>query len=262
MISFNIRPDAPLVYSEEYLIRSYHVDRYRKLTIQQLCSFFQDIAGNHTDACGVGWEVMQEARLFWVLSRLKISVKSFPEWRERILIRTWSNGLDGLMAVRHFQVLDDNGAELVRAVSMWLMVNADTRRLVRPEGYMENFPLRTERLFDKNPTKIVALETPLRFESSRVLYTETDMNQHMNNVSYIDRIMNCFDPDFLKLKQISTFEINFLKEAIPGELILVQQQQLENGAFLHNIVQHETGHEMVRTFTEWTSKELINQYNA
>jgi medium-chain acyl-[acyl-carrier-protein] hydrolase len=253
MITFNIHPDAPIVYSEKYLIRSYHVDRYRKLTIQKLCSFFQDIAGNHTVACGVGWEVMQEAQLFWVLSRLKISIIKFPEWRDRIVIRTWSNGLDGLMAVRHFQVLDEKGEELVRAVSMWLMVNTTTRRLVRPEGYMENFPLHRERLFFENPDKIEGLNEPVRFEPARVLYTETDMNQHMNNVSYIDRIMNCYNPDYLSHMQIEAFEINFLKEAIPGESIVVQQEQTRPDTFLHNIVQSESDKEMVRTYTIWKS---------
>ncbi|MBN2805061.1 MAG: hypothetical protein JXR22_00240 [Prolixibacteraceae bacterium] len=254
MMKFHIHPEAPVVYSEEYLIRSYHVDRYRRLTIQKLCSFFQDIAGNHTVACGVGWEVMQEAQMFWVLSRLKISIHKFPEWRDRIVIRTWSNGLDGLMAVRHFQVHDESGQELVRAVSMWLMVNTSTRRLVRPEGYMENFPLNRERLFDELPDKIEGLKGPISFEPARVSFTETDMNQHMNNVSYIDRIMNCYDPDFLADQQIETFEINFLKEAIPGESIVVQQEQTGPGTFLHNIVQHESGKEMVRTHTVWKTK--------
>lgn len=251
MTIFNIHPEAPLVYTEEYLIRSYHVDRNRKLTIQKLCSFFQDIAGNHTVACGVGWEVMQDAQLFWVLSRLKIEVHKFPEWRDRIVIRTWSNGLDGLLAVRHFQVLDEQGYELVKAVSMWLMVNTDTRRLVRPEGYMENFPLHPERLFDKNPNKIPGLKEPIRYEPVRVSFTETDMNQHMNNVSYIDRIINSYDPDFLNDKQVESFEINFLKEAKPGDLIQVQQEKVSKDNFLHNIIHSTTSAEMVRTQIIW-----------
>lgn len=251
MTTFNIHPNAPLVYSEEFIIRSYHVDINRKLTIQKLCSFFQDIAGNHTVACGVGWEVMQQEQLFWVLSRLKIEVKKFPEWRDQITIRTWSNGLDGLLAVRHFQVLSEKEVELIKAVSMWLMVNTENRRLVRPQGYMHDFPLNTERLFDENPGKIKELSNPVRFEPAAVSFTETDMNRHMNNVSYIDRIINTFDFDFLMSHQISKFEINFLKEVVPGESIVVQCEKVSENSFLHNIVHEASGLEMVRTKMEW-----------
>lgn len=251
MTTFKIKPDAPLVYSEDFTIRSYHVDINRKLTIQKLCSFFQDIAGNHTVACGVGWEVMQDEKLFWVLSRLKINVTKYPEWRDQITIKTWSNGLDGLLAVRHFQVLSETGEELIKAISMWLMVNSETRRLVRANDYMRDFPLNSERLFESNPEKLEAVEVPVKFAVQAVSYTETDMNHHMNNVSYIDRIINTYEHEFLLSHQISDFEINFLKEAVPGELIFVQQQRISELESLHNIVQEEGGREMVRTRISW-----------
>ena len=251
MAKFNINPNAPLVYSEEYTVRSYHVDINRKLTVQKLCSFFQDIAGNHTVACGVGWEVMQNESLFWVLSRLKIKVNKYPEWRDEITIRTWSNGLEGLFAVRHFQVLSANGEELVKAVSMWLMVNTETRRLVRADEYMRDFPSNNERLFDTSPEKLEGLTNPVRFDPYPVSYTETDMNHHMNNVSYIDRIINTYDIEFLMSHEISAFEINFLKEATPQELIVVQQQRLSNLVFRNNIILADSEKELVRTVITW-----------
>ncbi|MDA3929879.1 MAG: thioesterase, partial [Prolixibacteraceae bacterium] len=248
---FKINSDAPLVYSEKFIVRSYHVDINRKLTLQKLCSFFQDIAGNHTVECGVGWEIMQAENVFWVLSRLKIEVTEYPEWRDEITIKTWSNGLDGLLAIRNFQVIDSSGNELVKALSSWLMVNTKTRRLVRPEGYMNDFPLCNDRLFTDNPGKIAALKEPINFDSSPVLYTETDMNQHMNNVSYIDRIINSFSIDFVTKHKLSEFEINFQKEAVPGEILNVQQQEIGNNEFLNSIVQSEKGKEMVRTKMKW-----------
>ncbi|MFA9391064.1 MAG: acyl-[acyl-carrier-protein] thioesterase [Prolixibacteraceae bacterium] len=251
MTTFKINTDAPLVYSEEFTVRSYHVDINRRLTIQKLCSFFQDIAGNHTVACGVGWEVMQDENLFWVLSRMKIEVNKYPEWRDQITIRTWSNGLDGLMAVRNFQVLSAKGEVVVKAISQWVMVNTETRRFVRADDFMRDFPLNAERLFENNPGKIEALKEGVKFGASEVSFTETDMNRHMNNVSYIDRIVNTYESEFLLSHQICDFEINFMKEAVPCESILVQQQKLSETEFLNNIIQEEGGKEMVRTKIVW-----------
>lgn len=251
MSTFSIIDDAPMVYAETFQIKSYHVDVHRRLTLPKLCSFFQDIAGNHTIACGVGWELLQQANIFWVLSRLKIEVNRFPEWRDEIIIRTWSNGLDGLMAIRHFQVINDKGDELVKAISSWVTVNTETRRLVRADDYMRDFPLNHVRLFDQNPDKLSAPEQGVVFNATPVQYTEVDMNMHTNNVSYIDRIINSYDFNFLIEHRIKNFEINFLKEALPGDILSVKQQQIAPLQFLNSIVSHPDSVEMIRTFIEW-----------
>jgi len=250
MGAFQILPGSPVVFSENFTIRSYHTDLNRRLTIPRLCSFFQDIAGNHTVDCGVGWEVMQEQKVFWVLSRLHIEVIDYPVWRDKIKVSTWSMGTDGLFAYRNFRVENEDGTLLVRAASMWLMVNTETRRLVRPGDYMRDFPLCSERLMDADPEKIPSLNEPVIFEFARVSFTETDMNLHMNNINYIERIINSYAFEFLIEKQIFDFEINFLKEAVPGDLLRVGQERVSAGEFLNNLVRND-GTEMVRTRMKW-----------
>lgn len=251
MSVYKILSNAPKVYEETITIRSYHCDVNRQLTLPKLCSFFQDVAGNHTVACGVGWEILQKNKMFWVLSRLRIEIERFPQWHEQIVIRTWSNGLDGLLAIRHFQVLDCDNNQVVKAISSWLMVNSETRRLIKADEFMHDFPINSERLFESNLAKLPSLENHLEFEASEVLFTETDMNRHMNNVSYIDRIINSYGYNFLFAHQIKNFEINFLKEALPGDFLFVQQQQLEQLHYLNNIVRKSDSTEMVRTHIEW-----------
>jgi acyl-ACP thioesterase len=253
MSTFEIRPDAPNIYTEKIKIRSYHVDMHRKLTLPKLCSFFQDIAGNHTVECGVGWEVLQNANMFWVLSRLKIEICTYPDWEDEITIRTWSNGLQGLMAIRHFQVLNSSGHEIIKAISSWVMVNIQNRRLVRADDYMRDFPLNNEWLFESSPGKIEAIQNPLSYTPTKVSFTETDMNRHMNNVSYIDRIMNSYGYDFLLSHKISNFEINFQKEAVPGDSLLVKQQMLQKLIFLNSIEREGDNNELVRTKIQWES---------
>lgn len=237
-------------FSETFTIRSYHTDLHRILTIPKLCSFFQDIAGNHTVACGKGWEVMQQQNVFWVLSRLKIEVIDYPKWRDKVKINTWSMGSNGLFAYRNFIVEGEDEKPLVKAVSMWLMVNTETRRVVRPDEYMKGFPLCTEKLFEYEPDKLEVLSNPSFSESAKVSFTETDMNQHMNNVCYIERIINTHDIDFLLNHKISVFDINFLKEALPGDQLRVGTQQLSESSFLNNLVRND-GTEMVRTKMIW-----------
>jgi medium-chain acyl-[acyl-carrier-protein] hydrolase len=250
MSAFQIKPGSPEIFTEQFTIRSYHTDLHRRLTIPKLCSFFQDIAGNHTVECGVGWEVMQEQNVFWVLSRLSIQVERFPEWREKITVSTWSMGTDGLFAFRNFMVEDEMGNCVVKAISLWLMVNTETRRLVRPADYMRDFPLCTKRIIAIDPEKIRGLNSPNFYNPAMVTFTETDMNRHMNNICYIERIINTYDFDFLMENRISHFEINFLKEAITGDVLKVGREVVSENAFLHSITRDD-GIEMVRTRMKW-----------
>jgi medium-chain acyl-[acyl-carrier-protein] hydrolase len=252
MNSFEISEDSPIIYSEDFTIRSYHTDLNRKLTIHKLCSFFQDIAGNHTVACRVGWDAMQEQQVFWVLSRMKIEVASYPEWWQKIKVSTWSTGTNGLFAYRNFKVKDEAGNILVKASTMWLMVNTETRRIVRPAEYMKDFPLCTDQVFESEPEKLPELSETIEFDPAIVTFTETDMNMHMNNVSYVERIINSFDLDFLVDHKVSAFEINFLKEAVTGENLKVCRQQISDNEFLCNIVRVPDGTEMVRTRMKWS----------
>lgn len=251
MSAFEILPNSPIIFSEIFTIRSYHTDLNRRLTIYKLCSFFQDIAGNHTIECGVGWEKMQELNVFWVLSRMKISVISFPEWRQKIKVSTWSNGSDGLFAYRNFLVEDESGNVLVKASSMWLMVNTESRRIVRPDEYMKDFPLCKDKLFDEEPEKISGLVDRINYSPSIVTFTETDMNMHVNNVSYIERIINSFDFDFLINNSIAEFQINFLKEARPGDILFVGKNKISESEYLCNILSSPGEIEMVRTRIKW-----------
>ncbi len=251
MSQFEIRPDAPRIYQEKLRIRSYHTDIRRKLTIPKLCSFFQEIAGNHTVACGVGWKELQQMKMFWVLSRMKIKVQRYPEWQELVTVKTWSNGMSGLFAIRNFLMIDESGTQIIKAVSSWLMVGSETRRLVRADEFMDGFPLSEERLFDALPDKIPPLQQATAFTAAAVNYTETDMNLHMNNVCYIERMINSFDFDFLLQYEMDEFEINFIKEAIPGDHLMVHTSQTSPLFVLGNITSPCEKNEYVRTAIRW-----------
>lgn len=253
MTVFKITPDAPKVFTETFKIRSYHTDISQKLTIPKLCSFFQDIAGEHTVACGVGWDVLNDANLFWVLSRMKIEVKEMPTWEEEVTIETWSNGLDGIMAIRHFQVLNRNGEKLVKAISSWLLLDIKSRRITRPNQFMSDFPFHDKWLFEEAPERISKAKQLEVQNVSNVAFTEMDMNQHMNNVSYIERILNTYDYEFLLENEIAEFEINFLKEAkIHDEISVLLDTSVNPN--LAEIVTSDQKTEFIRASIKWQKR--------
>lgn len=61
-----------------------------------------------------------------------------------------------------------------------------------------------------------------------VRYTDLDSNIHMNNIKYVDMLLNAFDNNFYKTHFISDFEIHYLNQSYEGEKIDVFVQNTEN----------------------------------
>ena len=68
--------------------------------------------------------------MLWVLSRLSVKIIQRPKWRDKVIIKTWSCGPDGIFARREFQFEDLRGNVLLTAVSHWLILDGDTHRMI------------------------------------------------------------------------------------------------------------------------------------
>ena len=239
MTQFQFKTDVPNAYEEKYVVRTYQTSMHQNITIAQLLSFFQEIAGSHTEACGVGWKEMVGQSLFWALSRVKIKVLHWPSMFDEIRVRTWSTGYKGMFAHRDFLVLGANGKEMVHATTMWIMVNIDTRRPCRISDYMDSFPKREVRLFDKEPIKIASVQYDGYAEPLEVGYTELDVNKHLNNTNYVNRILNDFGVEFHGNHTIEQIEMNFIKEARQNDSLSVGKKEMGENEYYATIKNQE-----------------------
>ena len=94
-------------YQKEFTISSYDLNPRGQARLTSMANFFQEIAYHHATQLGYGYEAMKERNTMWVLSRMKIRIHRYPEWKERIVIETWPSGTEKLFALRDFRVRDE-----------------------------------------------------------------------------------------------------------------------------------------------------------
>ena len=214
------------VHEEFFSVRSFEVDPVHRLKINILCSLFQEVASNHAQQLGVGYETLQQKNIFWVLSRLLVKVHRLPVWHENIKISTWPKGTHRLFALRDFELYNEAGEVLCQATSCWLMVDASTRKPVRPDQFLQYLSIPDQHTLTAVPDKI---EVPAEAKESRIVqvhYTDLDHNQHVNNVQYINWLLDGFSPAFFEKHTLRSLQINFLSEARYGEEVRIFQTQL------------------------------------
>jgi acyl-ACP thioesterase len=137
-----------------------------------------------------------------------------------ITVQTWPRGVEGLLAMREFLVLDRTGARLGGASSQWFVVDTETRKPVPPVFSPEVISLiNPSRALDELPEKIIVPE-PLSFSyAARARYNDLDMYRHVNNTRYIEWILNAFPEETFRWFFVHSFLIEFLAEVHTGEEI-------------------------------------------
>ena len=120
-----------MIVEREYYVKLSEIGKENKITNKALLGILEDIGGVHSNIAGYGIPTMDKTHLTWILLDWKVQVIRRPNYAEKILARTWSK--DGLKyyAYRDFEVVDEQGNVIVKAISRWVLVNIETGKMER-----------------------------------------------------------------------------------------------------------------------------------
>lgn len=223
-----------ITHEEHFTVRSSEVSHEGKAKLQSICDLLQETAGNHALKLNFDISRLRENQLTWMLHRLHVQMDRFPEWRDRITIRTWPSSGDTLRAYRDFVIEDSDGKKLGQCLSYWLMINTETKRPVRmPEEVLKMAPANTGHVLDIKKSRI-EIDQPMQDSKLfRVRRSDLDINQHVNNVKYIEWALEAL-PESLEINEI---DIEFLAECTVGEEVKSEYTASEvDGRYLHQII--------------------------
>lgn len=239
-------------YHKHFLkIHSYEVDFNQKLTVTALFNYLQEIAWEHAHMLGYGWEHLLQKDWFWVLSRVEVEIFRLPGWTEPVTLVTWPRGVDGVLALRDFEIYDQQGKRIIAATSSWLVLSVKTRRPVRAEWFSE-FDFANRSALGRNASKLTELDNQPKFtETISVRVGDIDMNQHVNNVRYIDWAYNTFEAEHFKLYYPSRVVVNFNAEGKGEDKLIVNRFQSEQGDSFVEINHNESGKNLCRLMFGW-----------
>ena len=218
------------LWSEELRVKAYEADHTGSLKLHSLFNELSDVAGNHAAHLGVGYRELLQAGYFWVLSRIKVRIFRMPAMGENVLLETWPKGVERLFALRDFRMTDREGATLVAATSAWLLLDAGRSRPHKIEVLPYRIPLREGvDAIPGLPEKLTPVEgLELKYER-KVMPSDLDVNNHVNNAEYVRWIADCAGCD--NPGTIASIHVNYLDEALLGDTIELRSGK-DEGQFL------------------------------
>ncbi len=211
-------------YRKKHTIQVSDVDFSRKLKLSTMFVYFQDMATEHAERLGVGRDILQNDNLIWVLTSARADIERYPVWNENIFIETWPLKPDKVNFERDFLVYDENNDIIARAVTNWVIIDINSRKLKRSKAINSEFPdAGRERSIDCSLGRINANVNMSEAYSKTVGYSDIDMNEHLNNSKYLDYIMDCFSVEDHKNYFTKSIEVNYIHEALPGDTIILKK---------------------------------------
>lgn len=208
-------------FLQKFHIPCYDTDVSQRLKPVSFMNYAQEIANCHASVLGFGYDDLIRTRTAWVLSRMHVKFFRHPLWREEVCLKTWHKGPEGLLYIRDFNMTGPDGKEvLVAATTSWLVVNIDTRRLVREVLLDEDSICKDDAVSPScGKIRIPDNGTAVLASSHKVSYSDVDMNGHANNAMYVQWAMDAMDVALTSAKPLRELKINFNHEVRAGETV-------------------------------------------
>ena len=243
--------DFKRVWIKDYRIHSYESDSTTRASVCALLQFMQESAWNHAEHLQLGFSHLMAKGLGWVLARLSLRINAMPHWGEVITIETWPSARDKLFAYRDFRIRSQDGEILALGSTTWFAMDIKRRRPRRTDSYFQIEQWDAERVFPEFPAKVPPLERTDMQTSHQVYFSHLDVNGHVNNVKYLEYVIDSLPVDFLANHFIASRDMNFLAEALHGDVIDIKTQQDDDLVFLHSLQRQNKGDELCRLKTTW-----------
>lgn len=246
--------EAPPQHREEFRVRSYEVEPDGRLRVVVLLRMMQEAAWQHANMLGRGFSQRQEGEMFWVLSRLRLTVDRYPRWGERLAIRTFPVGTEKLFALREFALHGESDEIVGRAASGWLIVDGGRGRPVRPQAIVEDIVL-SEREHRVGLDRIDPPADESREEGPfRVRYHDIDQYRHVNNAAYLEWVLDALDPDRVMSMEVEELGLDFLKETLLDDTyrVRIRSERADDIPIdRFEIIRSSDGEACVRGFVRW-----------
>ncbi len=207
-------------YIETSELRTCQCDLSGEWRPSAILETLQETATTHSNMLGVGRADTLRAGLVWVLSRLRVEMKRLPVIGESVSVETWPTPQRHLFFPRASVIRGPQGEEIGAAMSLWVLMDVETRRIAGNADIAARMPDNTDRPMPLGmPATIRMPEGGAERSVIEPQYADLDLNGHVNNTKYLDWCCNALGIDALRRGRLLRFGVSYEAEIRPGSRV-------------------------------------------
>lgn len=222
-----------------YQVQPLDVDFSDRIRLTQLLGYFLHTASRNAMENGFGMEALHEQGKTWVASRIALEIGRYPKAYETFRIETWIESFDRVFTTRNFRMTGADGSLIGAGTSVWCMMDLHARKALDLRGTdYTAFTTGIPSLIEK-PRRLPPIQGA-SVSRHRVKYSDLDLNKHTNSMKYIEWMIDLFPLDLFQARNITRLDINYLNEALFGDVMEIYRQQSDEQSCLFEMRRGET----------------------
>ena len=236
-------------FRKEIEVDIHDVDHNGIARLSSLMRYIQGAAQSQLTLNGMSYDELKNMKRGFILSRITMEFTEPVRAYENLTAVTYPCDSRGYSFLRCYS-LEKQGRTIGRAVSVWALVDTETRELVKVNNFELN--LETHEPHSLALTRFTLPSNLVEMGTYTVNYGDLDQNCHMNNTRYPDMYSNFLPLDGKRIRSIS---INYRNEAPRGARLRVERASGDDGYRYYFRTLREDG--LVNTEAEVLLEDII-----
>ncbi len=243
------------IQSDLFTLRGYECDASGRLSVPALMNFMQESANRNAIDYGIGIADLERQGFGWMLMRFRLRMHQYPRYGQTIRLVTYPTTVDKYFIHRDFRAEDEAGTLLADATSVWLVFGMEKRAMVPLPDFIKtlNPPTDVDPLpkLPLKPNFQTAPFLPTHKKDVEVGWLNIDQNQHVNNVAYVQWLLEAMDKETLQTGKLTEIDLVYRAESHWGDELQVQSVTETQQTIRHRIIHNESGKDVLLARSQW-----------
>ena len=225
-------------FDKEFDLRYFEMNKSAEASPIAMLTLLQETAADHCNAAGHSLFSLMSQNLGWVLMSGVMQMDRYPKYKEKIIIRTWISKYFSIRGFRENIIYDENYNVIGRAKGLWVFYDIEKRRPTKiHKDFKEKWSSSEEVCIEHDITnKIEAIDAADSMREFKVNMYDMDTNKHVNNIRYLQWLMESIPEDILENYYLYSIDGRFISEAQYGDVIVsLTKKDSEENTFVHTI---------------------------
>ena len=211
-------------YEETFVLRVSDCDLNGRWRPGAILACMQEAAGAHSALLGCGRDELLQRNIVWVLSRCELRMERYPAYGETITVQTFPMPNRIYFFPRYYVFTDARGELIGKAGTLWLLLDTRTRHMLPPGEIARLIPDNRDLSVPMNlPATVGQLQGQEFVTEYTPVYTDLDVNGHVNNTRYADWLCNQLGIETMTAFEPESIILNYHHEILPDQKLVLHR---------------------------------------
>jgi medium-chain acyl-[acyl-carrier-protein] hydrolase len=225
-------------FDKQFELRYLEMNKLGEASPTIILALLEEAAADHCFSINYSLYDLMKQNIGWVLVSGVMKMERYPKYKENITIRTWLSGYSAIKGIRENIIYDEHFNIIGRAKGLWVFFDIKRRRPIQIfDDIKQKWSFCDEESINYDITKkIEAIDSAKYTKEFKVNRFDVDMNKHVNNIRYLQWVMDSIPDEFIDNYYLHSIDGRFIAEAQYGdEIMSFTEMNISDNSFTHTI---------------------------